>query len=179
LNLTSDDEATPGNLGRAPSGRQQGSGTEASRRAWLRGGGDSSTMARAYSNGYQSSSSAYHDKPLPRFSDDSSLIDDFLGLVKRTLRSLWRLAKGRGRQLALAYAMEALRQLKRNLTVRRIWSFPHLLVVLWVFVLLWGERWVFHTKVEKCHWSNWESWVSFGLGYAARQLNIACLLTTS
>ncbi|EOO00749.1 putative cell division control protein 1 protein [Phaeoacremonium minimum UCRPA7] len=42
--------------------------------------------------------------------------------------------------------------------MRRLLSFPHLLVMAWVFVLLWGERWVFHTRVESCHWSNWEKW---------------------
>ncbi len=91
--------------------------------------------------------------------DDSSVVDDLRALVAHTSRSLWRFAKGRGRLLALAYLMQAARQLRRNLTARRLLSFPHAVVAVWIFVLLWGERWIFHSKVEKCHWESWERWV--------------------
>ncbi|KAI8312851.1 hypothetical protein K4K61_009485 [Colletotrichum sp. SAR11_59] len=49
-------------------------------------------------------------------------------------------------------------QLRQNLTARRLLSFPHLLVCLWMLILLWGERWVFSSRVADCRWSNWESW---------------------
>lgn len=40
----------------------------------------------------------------------------------------------------------------------RLLSFPHLLVAMWVFVLLWGERWVFESRVDHCDWDRWEQW---------------------
>jgi hypothetical protein len=50
-------------------------------------------------------------------------------------------------------------QLRQNLTARRILSFPHLLVVLWMLFMLWGEYWIFGSKVDACRWENWEKWV--------------------
>lgn len=34
------------------------------------------------------------------------------------------------------------------------------LVLLWVWVLWWGERRVFWDSVEMCGWGGWERWVS-------------------
>ena len=100
---------------------------------------------------------------------DSSLIDDCLAGVKSAARSLWRFWKGSGRQLALGFLVSMLRQVQHNLTMRRLFSFPHALVVVWVLLLLWGERWVFHSRVERCHWSSWENWVcSFFCGCLLR-----------
>ena len=94
---------------------------------------------------------------------DSSLIEDCLAGVKGAARSLWRFWKGSGRQLALGFLVSMLRQVRHNLAVRRLFSFPHALVVVWVLLLLWGERWVFHSRVERCHWSSWENWVCLRL----------------
>ena len=123
-------------------------------KAWL-----PSSMAPPYSNGFSSafSKSRY---------EDSSLVDDFRAFLARIVRLFWRFAKGRGRRLAIVLAMDAVRQFRRNLVTRRLLSFPHALVAVWIFVLLWGERWVFHSRVEQCHWSDWENWVSCPrLGY--------------
>lgn len=122
-------------------------------RAWLPQ--QHPTMASPHSNGFQSS---YPYQPKRR-RNEKSLLEDLPDKVERVARVLWSFARGRGRRMALAFAMDALHQVRRNLTARRILSFPHLLVVLWVFVMLWGERWVFHSTVERCDWSNWESWV--------------------
>lgn len=56
-------------------------------------------------------------------------------------------------------AMKAARQIRRNLTARRLLSFPHFLFIFWMLILLWGERWVFDSKIQKCDWENWEEWV--------------------
>src|SRR5690606_7465354 len=71
---------------------------------------------------------------------DSSLFDDLKAFVAYSARSLWRYWNERGRHLAFAAAVSAARQLRQNLTYNRLFSFPHLLVGLWILVLLWGER---------------------------------------
>lgn len=86
-------------------------------------------------------------------------VGDFLRFLKRQIQSLQRSWNARGKRATLAFLLEVTYQLRRNLTLRRLSSFPHLLVIIWAVVLLWGERWIFHTKVESCHWSNWEKWV--------------------
>ncbi|KAJ9633292.1 hypothetical protein H2204_007188 [Knufia peltigerae] len=40
----------------------------------------------------------------------------------------------------------------------RIWSLPTALVLLWVVVLLWGERFTYENSVKRCLWQQWESW---------------------
>ncbi|KAL2444703.1 Cell division control protein 1 [Exophiala dermatitidis] len=41
---------------------------------------------------------------------------------------------------------------------RRLWSLPSALVLLWIFVLFWGERRVFQRSAAQCLWHQWESW---------------------
>ncbi|KAK2591344.1 hypothetical protein QQS21_010969 [Conoideocrella luteorostrata] len=65
---------------------------------------------------------------------------------------------GPGRRMATTAATRAAHQIRRNLTSRRLLSFPHFLFLIWVVILLWGERWVFETKVQKCDWKHWETW---------------------
>lgn len=67
---------------------------------------------------------------------------------------------GPARQAIAAFAARTAHQIQRNLVPRRLLSFPHFLFLFWVVILLWGERWVFDTKVQKCDWENWEKWVS-------------------
>lgn len=43
---------------------------------------------------------------------------------------------------------------------RRLLSLPHLLILVWLLVLLWGERWVFESSIKACEWGRWERWVS-------------------
>ncbi|KAK3341085.1 hypothetical protein B0T25DRAFT_585310 [Lasiosphaeria hispida] len=95
-----------------------------------------------------------------RDSDSTSPLDDFRTAIRQGVHSLWRFWNSRGQHMVLAAALSAARRLRQNLTYNRLFSFPHLLVALWVVVLLWGERWVFHSKVESCRWSNWEHWPS-------------------
>ena len=113
-------------------------------------------MASPYSNGYQSSGHRY---PYSRDASAGSRLQQLRALVARIIRSLVHFWNQRGRRMTVAAGLSLARRLRRNLTYRRIFSFPHLLVAIWVVVLLWGERWVFHSKVEDCHWTNWENWV--------------------
>ena len=97
----------------------------------------------------------------PRYSADHSTspLDDLRALVAQAVRALVRFWRERGRRMVFAAMLSLAHRLRQNLTYNRLVSFPHLLVAAWVVVLLWGERWVFHSKVESCHWSSWENWV--------------------
>lgn len=121
-------------------------------------GGDSPGSNRSVSSSSSSFPSFYR---LSRRDQDSSTspLDDFLAFLSRSARSLWAFWRQRGRHILYASLVRALRQLRRNLTPTRLFSLPHLLVGLSILVLLWGERWVFHSRVESCQWSNWENWV--------------------
>lgn len=110
-------------------------------------------MARPYSNNSFNTQSRYS----PRHS--ASLFDNVRAFVAQAIRALIRFWRERGRHLVSATMLSWAHRLRQNLTYHRLVSFPHLLVAVWVVVLLWGERWVFHSKVESCHWSNWEQWV--------------------
>lgn len=83
----------------------------------------------------------------------------FADTSKRLGLRLWEWVSGPGRYLASKYGLRALHQLKRNLVPRRLISFPHLLVLIWMLIVLWGERWIFESKVADCAWSDWEKWV--------------------
>ncbi|KAG6041108.1 hypothetical protein E4U41_005978 [Claviceps citrina] len=65
---------------------------------------------------------------------------------------------GPGREAATAVAARTAHQIRRNMVPRRVLSFPHFLFLFWVVILLWGERWVFESKVQKCEWEKWEKW---------------------
>lgn len=111
-------------------------------------------MAPRYSNG--SGFPAFRGSPRR---DSASLLDDLAAFLAHCARSLRRFWKERGRHMFVASLARAVRQVRRNLTAARLLSLPHLLVAVWVVILLWGERWAFHSSVESCDWGNWENWV--------------------
>jgi len=125
--------------------------------------------------GFGASNNSYRPK-IHRRSSDSSLLDDLKAFFAYSIRSLWQFWNERGRHLLLAAMVSFLRGLRSNLTYDRLFSFPHLLVVLWVLALLWGERWVFHSKVENCNWDNWEKWVCFDAVCARMVLLVLILI---
>lgn len=94
-------------------------------------------------------------------SDDSSLVDDCFAGVQNWWRSLLHFWASRGKKGLGVLLWQGVKQVHRNLALHRLVSFPHVLVAVWMLVLLWGERWVFHTSVESCNWDNWEKWVSY------------------
>lgn len=117
------------------------------------------------SNGAPSSSSNYTPfvpsslrQNHPQIEEDDP-IGDCMNFLQRYWQKLVRFWNTSGKRATIAFLLKTAHQLRRNLVLSRLFSFPHVLVVLWVLVLMWGERWIFHTKVESCHWSNWEKWV--------------------
>ncbi|KAK0618065.1 hypothetical protein B0T17DRAFT_536803 [Bombardia bombarda] len=112
----------------------------------------SSYSSRPYNNGHQ------HRQPFGSDSGSTSLFEDMRAIIANASRLSWRFWNERGRRMLLDALLSSARRLRRNLTVRRIFSFPHLLVAIWVVLLLWGERWVFHSEIEDCHWDKWENW---------------------
>lgn len=113
---------------------------------------------------------------MPRY--DRTLADDLAGTLKTRSQQLFAWIKGPGRSRASILAARVLDRLRLNLTARRFLSFPHLVVVFWIVILLWGERWVFDSKVSKCDWDHWEDWVSFPVLSPKRvALNVCQLLT--
>ncbi|KAK8072566.1 hypothetical protein PG996_005914 [Apiospora saccharicola] len=76
-------------------------------------------------------------------------------ITARRIRTFWNSPHGvRLRNVTMKIA----RQIQLNLAARRLLSFPHLLVALWMLLLLWGEHWIFATKVRSCDWNHWEKW---------------------
>ena len=116
------------------------------------GGGPPPSFASAFSSG-GFSHHGHHN-------DDSSLVEDLLRLLRQCLAYMVQWWSRKGRWMLLNGAARSARQLRRNLVARRLLSFPHLIVAGWIFVLLWGERWVFEARVESCAWERWEDWVS-------------------
>ncbi|KAI1349334.1 hypothetical protein F5Y01DRAFT_188359 [Xylaria sp. FL0043] len=110
-------------------------------------------MARPSYRTYGSSgySSASHDP-------GASIWDEIMASARSFVRRAWAYGNGRGKHTAWNLAIRGGHQLRRNMVRRRLLSFPHLLVGLWIFVLLWGERWTFASKVNSCDWDHWEDW---------------------
>ncbi|KAI1375370.1 hypothetical protein F4677DRAFT_422625 [Hypoxylon crocopeplum] len=125
-------------------------------------------MAPLYSNGngsgygygYSSSthSSSSYDYGYRNNGDFQSICDDIFAGAKSMLTRIWGYTNGRGRHSAWSMATKGVHQIKRNMTRRRLLSFPHLLVVFWMLVMLWGERWIFASRVQSCDWDHWEDW---------------------
>lgn len=117
----------------------------------------------SYNNGASSSSALFNSSRLRQesssFGDDSSLVDDCLATAQRLWHSLLSFCSTRGKKAAWVSLLQSAHQLRRNLALSRLLSFPHVLVAVWVLVMLWGERWVFVNRVERCAWEHWEKWV--------------------
>ncbi|KAL2270202.1 hypothetical protein VTJ83DRAFT_2386 [Remersonia thermophila] len=121
-------------------------------------------MARPYrsssrSSGSKGASFSYpNHHRYPDLSASAAWIENGRSFAARTLRALLRFWRDRGRRIAYAAVRSAAHRLRLNLAYDRLFAFPHLLVAIWFFMLLWGERWAFHSKVQRCRWSAWEKW---------------------
>lgn len=66
---------------------------------------------------------------------------------------------------------------------RRLLTLPAAIFALWFFVLLWGERSVFHSSIDACKWDQWEKWVCLANGpypsLANLNVHVALRCTTS
>ncbi len=56
-----------------------------------------------------------------------------------------------------------IRRAQQRLIPKRLLSLPNILILSWVLLLWWGERWVFRSSIANCLWSNWEKWVCASL----------------
>ncbi|KAH9894598.1 hypothetical protein F4778DRAFT_747587 [Xylariomycetidae sp. FL2044] len=117
-----------------------------------------SSYSNGYGYGYSSSTSTSYDYGSRNNPDFQSICDDIYTGVARTLHNLGAYINGRGKHKAWNMLVRGGQQARRNLVRRRLLSFPHLLVALWVLVMLWGERWIFASKVRSCDWDHWEDW---------------------
>ncbi|KAI3390616.1 hypothetical protein diail_9086 [Diaporthe ilicicola] len=59
--------------------------------------------------------------------EDQDPVGDFTRFLKHQMQSLHRYWNARGKRATVAFLLEAAHQLRRNLTMRRLSSFPHLL----------------------------------------------------
>lgn len=109
-----------------------------------------------HDNGVLADRNPFHDD---RGSACGDVLDALCRRLARGLASLFIFLRGNGPRIAVNLASRGVWLLRRNLTRRRVLSFPHLLVLVWIFVLLRGEGWIFHWKVDKCSWDHWEDWV--------------------
>lgn len=50
-------------------------------------------------------------------------------------------------------------QLRPGEVIRRIFTIPTLLMLLWVWTIWQGERSVFQSSLAECQWHKWEQWV--------------------
>ncbi|KAL2675448.1 hypothetical protein Neosp_011634 [[Neocosmospora] mangrovei] len=101
----------------------------------------------------------YQYRPNAKINFNDLSVAEVLWLnTKQIGHQVGRWAVGPWRRMAIAAGRRVAHQVRRNLTSRRLLSFPHVLVVFWVFVLLYGERWVFDGKVANCDWDHWEKW---------------------
>ncbi|KAI1185446.1 hypothetical protein F5B17DRAFT_432548 [Nemania serpens] len=105
---------------------------------------------------YRSYGSAIY--PSSSHDPGASIWDEIMAGSRSLMRRAWTYGNGRGRHTAWTLAVKGGRQLRRNMVRRRLLSFPHLLVGLWIILLLWGERWTFARKVDRCDWDHWEDW---------------------
>ncbi|XDG08767.1 hypothetical protein ABKA04_008382 [Annulohypoxylon sp. FPYF3050] len=115
-------------------------------------------MARPYRNDYVYHLNNSYDKSYDNGADFQSICDDIYVSSRNMIRRLWGYMNGRGRHVAWGLAIKGGQQVRRNLTRRRLLSFPHVLVVFWMLVMLWGERWIFASRVRSCDWDHWEDW---------------------
>lgn len=94
---------------------------------------------------------------------DSTLADNIAATLNLRAQRLWAWARGPGRHAATVAAYAVITRIRVNLSARRLLSLPHVLLLFWMVILLWGERWVFDSKVARCDWDHWEDWVSFSI----------------
>jgi ethanolamine phosphate phosphodiesterase len=113
---------------------------------------------------------SYYKTGFPRrstrnhFVDPPSLTDRFFAALPDGLAALLQGILVRVRH---AIANSDMLRIPRNwqeaqyrFSPRALLNLPNAFVLIWIFVLLWGERWVFDWSINGCQWEKWERWVS-------------------
>src|SRR5580700_8362624 len=107
---------------------------------------------------------AYYSGALPRhstrnhFIEPVSTLDRLLALLPCDLAAFTQQPWGQP-GLRIQRIWRQLQYSRFNL--RATLNLPNLCILLWIVILLWGERWVFSSSIAACEWAGWENWVSF------------------
>lgn len=88
----------------------------------------------------------------------SRFITDLTIRIRRQALRQWRLASHTSVSVPRTWKFLKISKISKFNHLRDLVTFPHLLILLWVICLLWGERWVFTTSLQDCKWENWERW---------------------
>lgn len=116
---------------------------------------------------------AYYDGPRApqssrnHFVPPPSILDRLLAATQGGGAALMQLFRKPYGYTSLEYANTRTSRLPRNFSqlwqmlkgLKGVLNVPNLFIVAWIFVLLWGERWIFANKVNDCDWKSWERWV--------------------
>lgn len=86
----------------------------------------------------------------PTFSMQKLLLPDFVGELMQT-------PAGNIPRLIYKRLQEQWKRGPKTIG-REAWNVPNLLILIWCFVLLWGEYWSFNSKTAVCEWESWERW---------------------
>lgn len=82
---------------------------------------------------------------------------DSLGTqIRETVQQWQHQARQTTAELASGISVGGLRRL-----LRRTFTLCNAMVLLWVWMLWWGERRVFEDSLQGCSWGDWETWVGF------------------
>lgn len=114
------------------------------------------------------------------FMEPPSVLSRILSVLPTRLAvlALRTLDKPRG---AIARLPSRLRNAQRAAwrpTLRSFVNVPNAFIAIWFLLLLWGERWAFHSAIKQCRWENWERWVG---SYSATWswMNANCWIASS
>lgn len=111
-----------------------------------------------HGNGFQSRTGHFYSRRQRRHEAVTSRYLHVLAMISRIAQNSAFCLKSIGLGFIASLGSRAVRQVRVDLTARRLFSFPHLLIFFWGLVLLWGEYWAHSSNVQACQWENWEDW---------------------
>lgn len=97
------------------------------------------------------------------FMEPPSIVSRVLNVLPTRLAVLAMriLDRPRGAIAQFPTTLRNARRAARRPTLRSFVNIPNAFIAVWVLLLLWGERWAFHSAIKQCRWENWERWVSY------------------
>ena len=102
-----------------------------------------------------------------RFVEPPSIVERFFTALPLSLAGLLRKTLGLAKYMIIDRAMwrvpRTWQEARQRLHPRGLLNLPNAFIVVWIIVLLWGERWVFEKSITACQWASWERWVSLKL----------------
>ncbi|KAL5346229.1 hypothetical protein ACLOAV_008497 [Pseudogymnoascus australis] len=94
------------------------------------------------------------------FMEPPSVLSRILSILptRFAVVALRTLDKPRGAIARLPSTLRNARRAARRPTLRSFVNVPNAFIAIWFLLLLWGERWAFHSAIKQCRWENWERW---------------------